>query len=411
VWLGVIRRLLGWRDYWKDYTRMPTQPPDFLNPDLLKDYQSFAQQSWDAWSKQWQQPGVAAPWFQSAAPAKPPMDEALERALGGFKGYLDWLQRAATSGVAQPSDGADWWQSLQPLFTAGTHPFMPPFAGFDRAFAGAAGQPWQGWLQAAQQGAQPGVAAGMDALRGMLQTPAFGYSREQQEQQQALALAMLEHQQASQRYQALMLRAQWQGAERLQHKLAERTEPGKQVESLKALYDLWVDAAEEAYAEIALSDEFRAVYAAQVNTQMRVKQLQQQQLEQWCREVGLPTRSEVASLGQRLQELRREMRQARTSAGTPAQAPADRAGAADVAELHAEIEALKQQLQASRAATAGSKQTARSSAAKPPAAPSSQAKSETGKPARAATKTTGNTTTAAPSRRGPATAATPRKRR
>ena len=387
---------------------MPTPPPDFLNPDLLKDYQSFAQQSWDAWSKQWQQPGTAAPWFQSAAPSKAPMDEALERALGSFKGYLDWLQRAATSGVAQPAAGADWWQSLQPLFTAGTQPFVPPFAGFDRAFAGAAGQPWQGWLQAAQQGAQPGVtAAGMDALRGLLQTPAFGYSREQQEQQQALALAMLEHQQASQRYQALMLRAQWQGAERLQQKLAERTEPGKQVESLKALYDLWVDAAEEAYAEIALSDEFRTIYAAQINTQMRVKQLQQQQVEQWCREVGLPTRSEVASLGQRLQELRREMRQARPAERGPSQ-PAD---GTDVAELHAEIEALREQLQASRAAAASGKQTAKSPSAKPSVAKSHRPKQPADKLAGAAARAAANTTTGAPSKRGSAAAATPRKRR
>lgn len=349
---------------------MPTQPSDFLQPDLLKNYQSFAQQSWDAWSKQWQQPGAAAPWFK-AAQAKAPMDDALERTLGSFKGYLEWLQRAATSGVAQPPVGGDWWQPLQQLFGAGGQAFAPPFAGFDGAFAGNAAQPWQSWLQASQQGAVPGgtdaMSGGMDALRGMLQTPAFGYSREQQEQQQALMLAMLDHQQASRRYQELMLRAQLQGAERLQQKLAERTEPGRQVESLKALYDLWVDAAEEAYAEIALSDEFREVYAAQTNTQMRVKQLQQQQVEQWCREIGMPTRTEVASLGQRLQELRREMRQTRPT-------PRARAEHAEVASLQAEIEALKEQLQVSRGETSAGKQTAKTPNAKPavkPAGPES----------------------------------------
>jgi class III poly(R)-hydroxyalkanoic acid synthase PhaE subunit len=147
--------------------------------------------------------------------------------------------------------------------------------------------------------------AGFDALRGLLDTPAFGHTREQQAQQQALLRALLDHQQASARYQELLARAQAQGAERMQRKLAE---PGFQADSLKAMYDLWVDAVEEAYAEIALSDEFREAYAAQGNTQMRVRQLQQQQVEQWCREVGLPTRSEVATLGQRLQELRRELR-------------------------------------------------------------------------------------------------------
>ena len=36
-------------------------------------------------------------------------------------------------------------------------------------------------------------------------------------------------------------------------------QPGCQIESLRALYDLWLYAAEEGYAEIALSTEFREV--------------------------------------------------------------------------------------------------------------------------------------------------------
>lgn len=385
---------------------MPTQPsdflpPEFLKPELLKNYQAFAQQSWDAWSKQWQQPGAQAPWLQPA-PAKGAMDDTLERTLGSFKSYLDWLQRAATSGVAQAPAGGDWWQPLQQLFGAGSQPAAPPFAGLHSAFASSLGQPWQNWLQASQHGAGSADLGGMDALRGMLQTPAFGYSREQQEQQQALALAMLEHQQASQRYQALMLRAQLQGAERLQQKLAQRTEPGKQIESLKALYDLWVDSAEEAYAEIALSDEFREVYASQVNTQMRVKQLQNQQVERWCREVGLPTRSEVASLGQRLQELRRELRQLRPVARTQG----EHVGS-EVAELHAEIDALREQLHAAGRAAVPTGQ-----AAEPSSAESSKGKRSAAKaPAQVAKAGKAPRKATAPARSGPRTAATPRKRR
>ncbi|MEI7037006.1 poly(R)-hydroxyalkanoic acid synthase subunit PhaE [Fulvimonas yonginensis] len=168
----------------------------------------------------------------------------------------------------------------------------------------------------------PGAGAvppiGLEGLRGLLNTPAFGYTREQQAEQQALLRAMLDHQQASARYQQLLARAQAEGAERLQRKLAE---PGFQAGSLKAMYDLWVDAAEEAYAEIALSDEFREAYAAQANTQMRLRQLQQRQVEQWCREMGLPTRSEVATLGQRLQELRRELRRTQAAEGGAAERP------------------------------------------------------------------------------------------
>lgn len=237
------------------------------NPAI--DFEALGRQVWEAWSRQWT---GAAP---SAAPSIPGMD--------GLTSYLDWMQQAA---VAMTGQGSQLSSSS-----------MPAFAG------------WPG----------PGATSpvGLDALRGLLDTPAFGSTREQQARQQALLRALLDHQQASARYQELVARAQAQGAERLQRKLAE---PGLRVDTLKAMYDLWVDAVEEAYAEIALSDAFREAYAAQGNTQMRVRQLQQQQVEQWCRETGVPTRSEVATLGQRLQALRRELRrmQASIGAGTPA---------------------------------------------------------------------------------------------
>jgi hypothetical protein len=104
--------------------------------------------------------------------------------------------------------------------------------------------------------------------------------------------------------------------QRLQDKLAQHAEPGRQIESLKALYDLWVDASEEAYAEIALTDEFRAAYGGMVNTQMQVRQLQQKYTEALCLQLGIPTRSEVASLGKRLQAVRRELRARDDAAAT-----------------------------------------------------------------------------------------------
>jgi len=113
-------------------------------------------------------------------------------------------------------------------------------------------------------------------------------------------------------------------------------EPGRQIDSLKGLYDLWVDASEEAYAEIALSEEFREVYGEMVNTQMRVRQLQQQQTEQLCQQLGVPTRSEVSSLGERLQALRREFRASRAGAS------ADHAD--EIMALRRELAALKRQL-------------------------------------------------------------------
>ena len=66
-----------------------------------------------------------------------------------------------------------------------------------------------------------------------------------------------------------------------------------------------VDAAEEAYAEIALSDEFRRVYGDVVNAQMRVRSHVQAEVERIGTDLGMPTRTELNSVHKRLHEMRR----------------------------------------------------------------------------------------------------------
>ena len=134
----------------------------------------------------------------------------------------------------------------------------------------------------------------------------FGFTCQQQHQQQEMFAATLECIKHQLRYQGLLQRAQVHGLQAMQDKLAQQEEP---VETIKELYDSWVNAVEDAYAKVALSDEFRETYGALSNAQMYLRQLQQQQVERWCREQGMPTRSEVAELGKRVQELRRERSQ------------------------------------------------------------------------------------------------------
>lgn len=335
---------------------MIDQATDFLKQDFMKQYQELAQ-TWEGWARQLQTGGGSGNPFANTGPTS--NDDLLARSLSGMKNYFDWMQSAAagTFGPPNPSQALDWRQQLQQLFGGVVQPFGQAFAGIDSAGAQGFGQQWQTWLQAAQQG-------GFGDLRGLQPMAPFGLSREQQLQQQALMAAMLDYLETSRRYQTLLQQANAQAAERLQDKLAQRAEPGRQVESLKALYDLWVDSAEESYAEIALSAEFREVYGAMVNAQMRVRELQQQQTEQFCRELGIPTRSEVSSLGQRLQEIRRELRGGHPNAETDEHERA-------IATLHAELAALKKQVQAAGAPprtavkTAIKKTPTKAAAAKP----------------------------------------------
>lgn len=314
--------------------------------DFLKDYQAFAQQSWDAWMRYLQQPGASTPF--GAPFAASPHDDLLTRSLASLKAYGSWLQQAAGA-AGTPGFGpmmGNWQQpaAMQPFLAAFNQPFAQTVAGIDSTSAFGLEHQWQSWLQAMQRAGMNGMGnmGGMNGMGTMPGLPAFGLTREMQLDQQALAAAINEYMQISARYQALLQQVNTKGIARLQEMLGQRMEPGKQPDSMKALYDLWVDAMEEAYAQMALSDEYRDVFGAMVNAQMQVRKLQQQQTEQMCRELGIPTRSEVHSLGQRVQQLRRDL-QARKHQEA-------HASTTDIDALQAEIAELKRELAASKAA-------------------------------------------------------------
>ena len=152
------------------------------------------------------------------------------------------------------------------------------------------------------------VAKPLEAdARSLLSLPAFGYNRESQERQQALAQAMVDYNDQMNRYNTLMYKASRLGLDKFESKLAERSEPGREITSLRGLYDVFVDAAEEGYAEVALSDEFREAYGALVNSQMRVRQLVQGEVERSTAALGIPGRTELDSVHKRNHEIRRRI--------------------------------------------------------------------------------------------------------
>ncbi|MEP7186127.1 MAG: poly(R)-hydroxyalkanoic acid synthase subunit PhaE [Rhodanobacter sp.] len=311
--------------------------------DFIRDYQTLAQQSWNTWTKQLQQPPQPSLNPFAPPPAAPVAGgEVLERTLAGLKGYFDWMQGAAAGGAAPMSD---WRQQLQQMFGNASQPsFSQAFAGIDTAGAEGFAKQWQSWMQAIQNQSTPGMPGAFESM------PAFGQHREQQMQQQAMTEAVMESMQAAARYQALIQKASAQGMQRLQEKLAQHAEPGRQIDSMKGLYDLWVDASEEGYSEIALSDEFRNVYGDMVNTQMRVRQMQLQQTEKLCQQMGMPTRSEVSSLGERLQALRREFRSS--------QSPAPEEREDELVAVKRELTALKRKLANASATTSAATKSA-----------------------------------------------------
>ena len=286
--------------------------------DWSKDWQAMQQQYWNAWTDATRQatggaPPANTPWHEGleqwsrmfASSGK--QNETADRLMSSAKNYVALMQSMVAAASGKNLDDGPlqaWTNALRDGFN------MP---GMDAALLnnpisamlkGISGQGAQGFEQLSQSFA-PFLAQAKQEGMSWLQAPAFGYAREHQEHYQKMLTAFAEYQEALKAHNALMLQSSQRSFAIFEDKLAERGEPGRQIDSMRGLYDLWVDAAEQAYAETALTDEFRKVYGDVVNAQTRVRSQIQQEVERIGTDLGMPTRSELNSVHKRMHEMRR----------------------------------------------------------------------------------------------------------
>ena len=349
--------------------------------DWVKDWESLQHQYLAAWSDLMQKTPAASPppppfsmpfgnipgmfgGGQSAGANAPPWHEGLEqwaRLFGNRGAQSETVERVVESGKAYvemiktmlggmgapamggANPGQSWVDAMRGGF-GGPSGFAMP--GMDTANNAFLNNPFlKAVHDIAGKGAQgfgdlpAAFAPFLEQFRqenlSWLRMPAFGLAREHQEHYQRTALAFVEYQEALRNYSALLLKASQRGLELLEDKLAERSEPGRAIDSPRALYDLWVDAAEDAYAEIALSDEFGKAYGELANSQMRMRAQIQAEVERIGTDLGMPTRTELNSVHQRLHDLRREFRDSRGESSAIADLETK------IAELRAEVARLK----------------------------------------------------------------------
>lgn len=289
------------------------------------DLDALARQYWSAWGEQLRAAGapaqpVAAPgwneavawWSQLARGERTGTNDVLDRFNSQARGWFAQMQQLAEQFAGQNTNAADiasmWKQAL------GENPFASVLNGMQG--------PGQHGIEQWLQQVAPYLQAWQQGGKGLLGLPAFGFTREHQQRWQQMAQAQLDHQEHSQAYQALMAEAGKKAFERFEAKLAEHSEPGRQLGTARALFDLWIDAAEEAYAEIALSPRFREVYGQFVNSQMRVRAAMQQEIEEVCGLFGIPGRTEIDAAHRKIAQMERELRRLRDAIGHGVEATA-----------------------------------------------------------------------------------------
>ncbi len=179
-----------------------------------------------------------------------------------------------------------------------------------------------------------GMRAGLDRVLG---TPGLGYTREEQGQYQELTRAVLEYQETLAEYLGFFSKMGMGAAERLQWLIKEAETKQTPISSARSLYDMWVSCCEAEYADQVMTEEYTALHGQLVNALMRVKHRMGIIVDEYLGAMNMPTRRELRTLQDRVQEARRETkrlraeieslkRQGSVAAAAP-QAPARRAPA------------------------------------------------------------------------------------
>ena len=290
------------------------------------DFQNLSRQYWSAWGEAMRQAGVSAgvipqppsqwqqavDWWSQLLPAGPSQaNDAVSRFNQQARDWYGQMQQVAAQFAGQDSSPADVSQAWRNAIGAnalggpGSNPFLEMF----KQMRGPGAQGMEEWLEQVQ----PYLQGFQQQSQRWQQLPAFGQYREHQERWQALQRAQQEYQQCSGDYNQLMAACMQRAFEVFEDKLAAHEEPGRQIASARALFDLWIDAAEEAYAQTALSQEFRQVSGALNNAQMRLRAAIQLEVEQVTGLLGMPTRTEIDSAHRKIAELQRALRRAQAA--------------------------------------------------------------------------------------------------
>jgi class III poly(R)-hydroxyalkanoic acid synthase PhaE subunit len=145
------------------------------------------------------------------------------------------------------------------------------------------------------------------ALRSSLSLPAVGYTREWQEQLQEWTELNMEYSHALQNFSLLLGKVVHRALELFGQRMTERLKAGESLDGLRAIYDLWIDCGEDAYAEQVATSDFPHLQAELVNALMRMKRHEQLMVEEAMTALNIPTRREMDTSHKRVYEMQRQV--------------------------------------------------------------------------------------------------------
>jgi class III poly(R)-hydroxyalkanoic acid synthase PhaE subunit len=251
------------------------------------------------------------------------MQHALDKCFDMGKGYFtmaEQIGKGIDAGASTDEAVMQWLEQIKAMMMqmSGQGSTGGPTAvdGFVKQWFG----PVESWQQMAaamtpmQQSAwqMPGINTSVfnmgeatDPMGKILSSPGLGYFREPQEKQQKGIQLALDYQQSNFKFNQAFLQVSITSLQEFQQRIMG-LDPSESPGSLRELYDLWVNISEAHYAEFAMGEEYQALYGDMVNRLMALKKHYSEITDDLLKTMNLPARSEIDTMQQRLQQLRRE---------------------------------------------------------------------------------------------------------
>ena len=268
-------------------------------------------------------------WFMSEQFSK--LIEGIAQYKGNNKAILEFINKK--------------FGELESACTATNHPALahliaqyeglPPF--MQSALSGLSN-----WFESGAGAFAPGAEASRLRAR-LLSAPGLGYSREAQDKFQELLRLWAEYQDNYQEYQSVMTELNRAALALMRKKIIELSKNDKDINSMKQLYDLWVESNERAYGEYVFTDEYAELNGRLVNSLMAFRQKHNEISEDILAAMNMPTMRAMNTLERRQYQLRKQLKaveaelkalksqqQARDQAAAPAKAGKEEQKAAPV---------------------------------------------------------------------------------
>ena len=256
-------------------------------------------------------------------PTQPETDQVINKCLEVGKGYFamaEQIGRQVSSG-GKPEDVVQQWieqlkTSLQQhtdhwsaMQHQASNDFMSQWMGPSASWQkiAAAMMPMQ---MPSSSHASRGMGEDFEQLNQFLSMPGVGFLRESQEKQQVGAKLAMEYQQANNQFNQAFLRVSIESLQTFLKLLTElnNDEESRAASTLRGIYDLWVEVSEASYADFAMSEEYQTLYGDMVNRLMKLKKHHSEMLDDTMTSLNLPSRKEIDTMQERLQQTRRDNR-------------------------------------------------------------------------------------------------------